>query len=200
MKQLISTLDLESVLVPEIWVAVGRQMGIPEFCCTTRDEPDYDKLMRYRLDLLKKHDLRFSDVVNVIATLSPLPGAKEFLDELRSLVQVIILSDTFEQFASPLLRQLGWPTLFCHWLVIENDRIVGFRLRVPDQKARTVEALKLLNYRVLSVGDSLNDTAMLCAADLGFLLHAPENVRSAFPQFLAVESHAELLKLIKASL
>jgi phosphoserine/homoserine phosphotransferase len=200
MKQSIVTLDMEGVLTPEIWIAVAEKTGIPELRRTTRDEPDYDVLMRYRLDLLGKHGLKLSDIQGVIGTLSPLPGAKDFLDELRSLVQVIILSDTFEQFASPFLRQLGWPTLLCHRLIVESDLITGYQLRVPDQKAKAVAAFKLLNYNVISAGDSFNDTAMLSEADTGFLIHAPENVKQAFPQFRSVENHADLLKLIKASL
>jgi phosphoserine/homoserine phosphotransferase len=167
---------------------------------TTRDEPDYDKLMRGRLALLDRHGLKLSDIQNVIGTLRPLDGAKEFLDELRPLVQVVILSDTFEQFATPLLRQLGWPTLLCHRLIVENDRIVNYRLRVPDQKKKAVAAFKALNYHVISAGDSYNDTAMLLEANVGFLIHAPEKVKQEFPQFKAVESHAELLKLIKAAM
>ncbi|HLX96952.1 MAG TPA: bifunctional phosphoserine phosphatase/homoserine phosphotransferase ThrH [Verrucomicrobiae bacterium] len=200
MKQSIVTLDMEGVLTPEIWIAVAEQTKIPELRRTTRDEPDYDKLMRGRLALLDQHGLKLSDIQNVIGALRPLNGAREFLDELRSLVQVIILSDTFEQFATPLLRQLGWPTLLCHRLVVENDRIVNYRLRVPDQKKKAVAAFKSLNYHVISAGDSFNDTAMLSEANVGFLIHAPENVKQQFPQFQAVESHADLLKLIKGAM
>jgi phosphoserine/homoserine phosphotransferase len=191
---------MEGVLTPEIWIAVAEQTKIPELRRTTRDEPDYDKLMRGRLALLDRHGLKLSDIQNVIGTLRPLNGAKAFLDELRSLVQVIILSDTFEQFAAPLLRQLDWPTLLCHRLVVENDRIVNYQLRVPDQKKKAVAAFKSLNYHVISAGDSFNDTAMLSEANVGFLIHAPENVKQQFPQFKAVESHADLLKLIKAAI
>jgi phosphoserine/homoserine phosphotransferase len=191
---------MEGVLTPEIWIAVAEQTKIPELRRTTRDEPDYDKLMRGRLALLERHGLKLSDIQNVIGTLRPLDGAKAFLDELRSLVQVIILSDTFEQFAAPLLRQLDWPTLLCHRLVVENDRIVNYQLRVPDQKKKAVAAFKSLNYHVISAGDSFNDTAMLSEANVGFLIHAPENVKQQFPQFKAVESHADLLKLIKAAI
>ena len=191
---------MEGVLTPEIWIAVAEQTKIPELRRTTRDEPDYDKLMRGRLALLDRHGLKLSDIQNVIGTLRPLDGAKAFLDELRSLVQVIILSDTFEQFAAPLLHQLGWPTLLCHRLVVENDRIVNYQLRVPDQKKKAVAAFKSLNYHVISAGDSFNDTAMLSEANVGFLIHAPENVKQQFPQFKAVESHANLLKLIKQAL
>jgi phosphoserine/homoserine phosphotransferase len=199
-KQSIVTLDMEGVLTPEIWIAVAEKTKIPELRRTTRDEPDYDKLMRYRMEILDRHGIKLSDIQNVIGTLKPLPGGKEFLDELRALVQVIILSDTFEQFAQPLMKQLNWPTLFCHRLVVENDRIVDYQLRQPDQKRKSVAALKSLNYRVISAGDSYNDTAMLGEADEGFLIHAPENVKKEFPQFKAVESLAELLKLIKIEL
>ena len=191
---------MEGVLTPEIWIAVAEKTKIPELRRTTRDEPDYDKLMRYRIAILDKHGIKLSDIQKVIASLRPLEGAKEFLDELRTLAQVIILSDTFEQFAAPLLKQLNWPTLFCHKLVVENDRIVDYKLRVPDQKKKAVAALKQLNYHIISAGDSYNDTAMLGEANVGFLIHAPENVKKEFPQFKAVESHAELLKLIKGAL
>jgi phosphoserine/homoserine phosphotransferase len=199
-KQSIVTLDMEGVLTPEIWIAVAEKTKIPELRRTTRDEPDYDKLMRGRLAILDKHQLKLSDIQNVIGSLKPLEGAKEFLDELRSLTQVIILSDTFEQFASPLLRHLNWPTLFCHKLVVENDRIVDYKLRVADQKRKTVAALKQLNYFVASAGDSYNDTGMLLEANVGFLIHAPDNVKREFPQFKAVENHADLLKLIKEAI
>ena len=188
---------MEGVLTPEIWIAVAEKTKIPELRRTTRDEPDYDKLMRYRIDILDRHGIKLSDIQNVIGTLKPMPGGKEFLDELRSFVQVIILSDTFEQFAQPLMRQLGWPTLFCHRLVVENDRIVGYQLRQPNQKQKSVAALKSLNYYVISGGDSYNDTAMLGEADKGYLIHAPENVKKEFPQFKAVENHADLLREIK---
>jgi phosphoserine / homoserine phosphotransferase len=191
---------MEGVLTPEIWIAVAEKTKIPELRRTTREEPDYDKLMRGRLEILAKHDLKLSDIQNVIGSLKPLDGAKNFLDELRSLVQVVILSDTFEQFAAPLLKQLNWPTLFCHKLVVENDRIVNYKLRTADQKRKTVAALKQLNYYVISAGDSYNDTGMLLEANIGFLIHAPENVKKEFPQFKAVESHDELLKLIKIAL
>lgn len=199
-KQSIVTLDMEGVLTPEIWVAVAEKTGIPALRRTTRDEPDYDKLMRYRIEILDQHGIKLSDIQNVIGTLKPLPGGKEFLDELRTLVQVIILSDTFEQFAQPLMRQLNWPTLFCHRLIIENDRITGYQLRQPNQKQKSVAALKSLNYHVISAGDSYNDTAMLGEANVGFLIHAPENVKLEFPQFKAVDSHADLLKLIKGQI
>ncbi len=158
---------MEGVLTPEIWIAVAEKTGIPELRRTTRDEPDYDKLMRGRLAILDKHGLKLSDIQNVIGTLRPLPGGKEFLDELRSLVQVIILSDTFEQFAAPLLRQLGQPTLLCHRLVVENDRIVDYQLRIREQKREAVAAFKRMNYHVISGGDSFNDTAMLHRGERG---------------------------------
>ena len=191
---------MEGVLTPEIWIAVAEKTGIPELRRTTRDEPDYDKLMRGRLAILDQHGLKLSDIQQVIGTLRPLNGAKEFLDELRSLVQTIILSDTFEQFAAPLLRQLGWPTLLCHRLVVENDRIVDYKLRVPEQKQRAVAAFKLLNYNVVSAGDSFNDTAMLNEAHVGFLFRAPANVKQQFPQFKAVDSYADLMQLIKGAM
>jgi phosphoserine/homoserine phosphotransferase len=199
-KQSIVTLDMEGVLTPEIWIAVAEKTKIPELRRTTRDEPDYDKLMRYRIAILDRHKLGLSEIQSVIRTLKPLAGAKNFLDELRTLTQVIILSDTFEQFAAPLLKQLNWPTLFCHKLVVEKDRIADYKLRVPDQKKKAVAAFKSLNYHVIAAGDSFNDTAMLSEANVGFLIHAPEKVKQQFPQFKAVESHAELLKLIKKAL
>jgi phosphoserine/homoserine phosphotransferase len=156
--------------------------------------------MNYRIGILDKHGIKLSDIQNVIGTLKPLPGGKEFLDELRSIVQVIILSDTFEQFAQPLMKQLNWPTLFCHRLLVTDDRITGYELRQPNQKQKSVAALKSLNYRVIAAGDSYNDTAMLGEADLGFLIHSPEKVKAEFPQFKAVESHADLLALIKKGL
>ena len=200
MKQSIVTLDMEGVLTPEIWIAVADKTRIPELRRTTRDEPDYDKLMRGRLAILDRHGLKLSDIQNVIGTLQPLPGAREFLDELRSQVQVVILSDTFEQFATPLLRQLAWPTLLCHRLVVENDRIMDYRLRIRDQKREAVAAFRRMNYSVISAGDSYNDTAMLLEANKGFLIHAPDNVKKEFPQFPAVESLADLLRLIKQAI
>ena len=190
---------MEGVLTPEIWIAVAEKTKIPELRRTTRDEPDYDKLMHYRIDILDRHGIKLSQIQEVIGTLRPLPGGKEFLDELRSLVQVIILSDTFEQFAAPLMKQLNWPTLFCHQLVVENDHIVDYKLRVPDQKKKAVAAFKSLNYHVVAAGDSFNDTGMLSEANTGFLIHAPENVIREFPQFPSVHSHAELLRLIKGA-
>ena len=199
-KQCIVTLDLEGVLVPEIWIAVAEKTGIAELRRTTRDEPDYDKLMRRRIEILDQHGLKLSGIQEVIGTLRPLPGGKEFLDELRAFAQVIILSDTFEQFAQPLMRQLGWPTLLCHRLVVENDRIVNHQIRVPEQKQKAVAALKLLNYHVISAGDSFNDTAMLAEANAGFLFHAPENIKRQFPQFQAVDRYDDLLRLMREAM
>ena len=198
--QTIVTLDLEGVLVPEIWIAVAETTGIPELRRTTRDEPDYAKLMQGRLEILDAHGLTMSAIENVIASLSPLDGARDFLDELRSMTQVIILSDTFEQFGRPLMRHLGMPTLVCHRLIVENDKIVDYELRLDDQKRRAVEAFQALNYRVIAAGDSYNDTAMLTAAQHGFLFHAPENVKREFPHFPALDSYTELLARIRAVL
>ena len=200
MKQSIVTLDMEGVLTPEIWIAVSEKTGIPELRRTTRDEPDYDKLMRGRLALLDQHGLRLSDIQGVIGTLAPLPGARDFLDELRSMVQVVILSDTFEQFAAPLLRQLNYPTLLCHALVVDDDRVVDYKLRIREQKREAVAAFKAMNYNVIAGGDSFNDTAMLREADCGILFHAPENVRLQVPQFPAVDEYADFMSLIKAAM
>jgi phosphoserine / homoserine phosphotransferase len=191
---------MEGVLTPEIWIAVAEKTGIAELRRTTRDEPDYDKLMRGRLKILDAHGLKLSDIQQVIGTLQPLPGAREFLDELRAMVQVVILSDTFEQFATPLLRKLGWPTLLCHRLVVENDRIVDYQLRIREQKREAVAAFRRMNYHVISAGDSYNDTAMLMEANVGFLIHAPENVKRQFPQFKPVESHPALLAEIRKAM
>ena len=193
-RQTIVTLDLEGVLVPEIWIAVAEHTGIDALKRTTRDEPDYDVLMRGRLAILAENGLHLRDIAAVIAQLEPLAGARDFLDELRSRTQVLILSDTFEQFAQPLMRQLAWPTLLCHRLVIdEHDRVVDYRLRQPDQKRRAVEALHDLNYRVLAAGDSYNDIAMLQRADVGVLFRAPVKVQHEFPQLPAVDAYDDLL-------
>jgi phosphoserine/homoserine phosphotransferase len=197
-RQQIVTLDLEGVLVPEIWIAVADRTGIEELRRTTRDEPDYDVLMGQRLGLLEQHGLTMSTIQDVIATLSPLDGAKDFLDELRSEFQVLILSDTFEQFAQPLMRQLGWPTIWCHQLITSDDKIVDYRLRIDDQKRRAVEALKTLQFTVIAAGDSYNDTTMLGAAHAGFLFRAPQNVRDEF-DFPACEEYPDLLQQIRSS-
>jgi phosphoserine/homoserine phosphotransferase len=199
-KQSIVTLDMEGVLTPEIWIAVSEKTGIPGLRRTTRDEPDYDKLMRGRLAILDEHALELSDIQACIGELQPLPGAKEFLDELRSFVQVVILSDTFEQFATPLLRQLNWPTLLCHRLIVENDHITGYQLRIREQKREAVAAFKRMNYNVIAGGDSFNDIAMLSEAHEGILFRAPDGVRQKFPQFPAVETYADLMQLIKQKL
>ena len=164
---------MEGVLVPEIWIAVAEKTGIPELRLTTRDIPDYDILMQGRLKILAQHNLGIRDIQEVIGTLRPLPGAKEFLDELRTTTQVIILSDTFEEFAQPLMRQLNWPTLLCHRLVIENGKVVNYKLRIQDQKKEAVKAFRALNYTVIAAGDSLNATAMLAADHPGYLFHSP---------------------------
>ena len=200
MKQSIVALDMEGVLTPEIWIAVSEKTGIRELHRTTRDEPDYDKLMRGRMAILDQHGLKLSDIQGVIGTLRPLPGAKEFLDELRSCVQVVILSDTFEQFAAPLLRQLNWPTLLCHRLIVEDDHITGYQLRIREQKREAVAAFKAMNYNVIAGGDSFNDTAMLGEADRGVLFRAPANVIEQFPQFPAVETYADFMGLIKQAM
>ena len=199
-QQTMVTLDLEGVLVPEIWIAVAEATGIEQLRRTTRDEPNYDLLMRQRLALLAEHNLTMSAIAQVISTLKPLPGAKDFLDALREKTQVIILSDTFEQFGLPFMRQLGMPTLLCHRLIVENDRIVDFELRQVDQKRHAVEAFKALNYRVAAAGDSYNDTAMLACADAGFLFHAPDNVIAEFPQFTSLSSFSELLEHLSQAL
>jgi phosphoserine/homoserine phosphotransferase len=199
-KQRIVTLDLEGVLTPEVWIAVAEQTGIGELRRTTRDEPDYDKLMRSRIGILDQHGITLSRIQAVIGSLAPLPGAAAFLNTLREQVQVIIVSDTFEQFAQPLLRQLGWPTLFCNRLVVENDRITGYQLRLPDQKRCSVAALRSLNYCVIAAGDSFNDTSMLKQADHGILFRAPENVVRQFSQFPAVNDYSALLARITALL
>jgi phosphoserine/homoserine phosphotransferase len=199
-KQSIVTLDLEGVLVPEIWIAVAEKTGIKELRLTTRDSPDYDVLMKGRLKILDQHQLKLSDIQQVIGTLQPMDGAKEFLAELRSFTQVLILSDTFEQFARPLMQQLGWPTLLCHRLAVEADRIVDYKIRIPEQKQRAVAALKLLNYHVISAGDSFNDTAMLMEANAGFLFHAPDNIKKQFPQFKALDSYPELMTSIRGAM
>jgi phosphoserine/homoserine phosphotransferase len=198
--QSIVCLDLEGVLVPEIWIAVAERTGIDALRRTTREEPDYDVLMKYRLDLMAEHGLTMSLVQDVIGQLAPLPGAKVFLDALRQRTQVVILSDTFEQFAAPLMAQLGWPAIWCHRLVVEDDRIVDYRLRMADPKRNAVEALQGLNYRVIAAGDSYNDTSMLLAADAGFLFQAPANVRAEFAQFPAYDTYTDLTAALTAAL
>ena len=186
-------LDLEGVLVPEIWIAFAERTGIEELQATTRDIPDYDVLMKQRLGLLDQHNLKMDDIQAVIAELEPLPGALDFVDWLRERFQVVILSDTFYEFSQPLMRQLRWPTLLCHRLITdESGRVVDYKLRQKDPKRASVQAFHSLNYRVLAAGDSYNDTTMLGEADVGFLIHAPQNVISEFPQFQALNTLEEL--------
>jgi phosphoserine/homoserine phosphotransferase len=191
---LITCLDLEGVLVPEVWIAFADATGIAELRRTTRDEPDYDKLMKRRLAILDEHGFKLKDIQEVIAKLRPLDGALDFLETLRSRTQVIILSDTFYQFAEPLMRQLRWPTLFCNELVVEpSGRVAGYRLRIPDGKKRAVAALKALAFTVHAAGDSYNDTTMLAEADRGILFRCPDKVAEEFPQFRRTCEYAELL-------
>jgi phosphoserine/homoserine phosphotransferase len=193
-------LDLEGVLVPEIWIAFSERTGIPELRRTTRDEPDYDKLMKFRLDLLRKHRLGLPDIQKVIRELGPMPGAKDFLDRLRTRYQVLILSDTFYEFAMPLMAQLGMPTLFCHRLETDaSGFVVDYRLRMPDQKRASVRALKSIAFQVIAAGDSYNDTAMLGEAHAGILFRPPQNVIDEFPQFPVVRDYAGLAAAIDAA-
>ena len=192
-------LDVEGVLTPEVWIAVAERTGIDFLRRTTRDEPDYDVLMKGRIAALDKAGVTMGTIMDVVAGLAPLPGARGFLDELRSRVPVVLLSDTFEQFGRPLMAQLGWPLLLCHTLVVEGDRLADYRLRLPDQKARAVEAFRSLNYRVTAVGDSYNDVTMLAAADAGVLFRAPANVRAEHPRHPACDSYEDLLDLLTAS-
>ena len=186
-------LDLEGVLVPEIWIEFSQRTGIPELRRTTRDEPDYDKLMKYRLDLLRQHKLGLPDIQKVISEMGPMPGARAFVDRLREDYQLIILSDTFYEFAHPLMRQLGWPTLFCHSLEADaQGMLVNYHLRMPDQKREAVKRLREMNFTVVAAGDSYNDTAMLGEADGGILFHPPENVIREFPQYPVTLNYDEL--------
>jgi phosphoserine/homoserine phosphotransferase len=190
-------LDLEGVLVPEIWIEFSKRAAVPELARTTRDEPDYDKLMRYRIALLEQHGLKLSDIQDVIAGMGPMAGAGEFLDDLRSRYQVLILSDTFYEFAQPLMRQLGWPTLLCHRLETDERGFVRRHvLRMADQKRHAVNALRGLNFQVIAAGDSYNDTGMLGAAHAGFFIHPPEPIVAQFPQFPVTRSYAELREAI----
>lgn len=191
----IAALDLEGVLVPEIWINVAERTGIEALRATTRDIPDYDVLMKQRLAILEKHNLGLPDIQAVIADMGPMDGAREFIDWLRERFQVVILSDTFYEFAHPLMRQLGWPTLLCHKLVVNDQgRITDYILRQPDPKREAVKSFHSLKYRVIATGDSYNDTGMLSEADAGIFLHAPANVLKEFPQFPAVNSYADLKK------
>lgn len=193
-------LDLEGVLVPEIWIAFAEASDIPELRRTTRDEPDYDKLMRYRIDILKEHGLGLKEIQETIATIDPMPGAKEFLDELRSFTQVMILSDTFTQFASPLMKKLGFPTILCNSLeVAESGEITGFKMRIENSKLTTVRALQSIGYETIASGDSYNDLGMIEASKAGFLFRTTEEIKKAYPQYPAFETYAELLAAIKAA-
>lgn len=189
---MIACLDLEGVLVPEIWINVAERTGIDGLRRTTRDEPDYDKLMRYRIDILDQHGLKLRDIQDVISTMQPLDGAAAFLDALRYDFQVIILSDTFEEFAAPLMAQLGHPTLFCNGLQVDDGRIAAHRIRIADGKRKAVMCLKLLNFQVVAAGDSYNDTTMLREADAGILFRPPDNVVREFPQFPVTRTYEEL--------
>ena len=194
----ITCLDMEGVLTPEIWIAFSEASGIPELRRTTRDEPDYDKLMRWRLGILKEHGLGLKEIQEVIATVDPLPGAKEFLDELRSITQAGILSDTFTQFAQPLMRKLGWPALFCNELVVAPDgEVTDFRLRCQQTKLSTVRAFQSVGFDTIAAGDSFNDLAMIQASKAGFLFRAPESIKAQHPEIPACEDFDELLRLIK---
>ncbi len=194
-------LDLEGVLVPEIWIAFAEASGIPELKKTTRDEPDYNKLMNYRLAILKEHGLGLKEIQETIAKIDPMPGAKEFLDELRSITQVIIISDTFAQFATPLMKKLGWPTIFCNSLeVAENGEITGFKMRCEQSKLTTVKALQSIGYETIASGDSFNDLGMIQASKAGFLFRSTEAIKKDYPQYPAFESYDELLSAIKAAL
>lgn len=194
-------LDLEGVLVPEIWIAFAQASGIPELKRTTRDEPDYDKLMQYRIDILKEHGLGLKDVQDVIATIDPLPGAKEFLDQLREETQVIIISDTFKEFAKPLMKKLGWPTIFCNSLVVsEAGEITGFTMRIEQSKLTTVKALQSIGYDTIASGDSYNDLGMIQASKAGFLFRSTEQIKKDHPELPAYETYDDLLAAIEAQL
>lgn len=194
-------LDLEGVLVPEIWVAFAEETGIPELKKTTRDEPDYDKLMKWRLGILKEHGLGLKEIQETIAKIDPMPGAKEFLDELRSMTQVIIISDTFTQFAAPLMKKLGWPTIFCNSLeVAESGEITGYRMRVENSKYSTVKALQSIGFETIASGDSHNDLGMIKASKAGFLFKSTEQIKKDNPELPAYETYEELMEAIKKAL
>ncbi len=191
-------LDLEGVLVPEIWIAFAEESGIPELKRTTRDEPDYDKLMKWRLEILRDHGLGLREIRSTIEKIDPLPGAKEFLDELRSITQVIIISDTFSQFASPLMKKLGYPTIFCNELVVSEDgSITDYRMRIKDSKLSTVKALQSIGYETIASGDSFNDLKMIEASKAGFLFKSTEQIIRDYPQYPAFETYEDLLEAIK---
>ena len=194
-------LDLEGVLVPEIWIAFSEATGIPELRRTTRDEPDYDKLMKYRIAILKEHSLGLKEIQQTIAGIDPMPGAKEFLDELRSLTQVVIISDTFSQFATPLMKKLGWPTIFCNELeVAENGEITGYKMRCPQSKLSTVRALQSVGFETIASGDSFNDLGMIQASKAGFLFRSTEKIKAEHPEIPAFDEYDDLLRAIQAAL
>lgn len=194
-------LDLEGVLVPEIWIAFAEESGIPELKKTTRDEPDYDKLMKWRFGILREHGLGLKEIQETIAKIDPMPGAKEFLDELRSMTQVIIISDTFTQFAAPLMKKLGWPTIFCNSLeVAENGEITGYRMRVENSKYSTVKALQSIGFETIASGDSHNDLGMIKASKAGFLFKSTEQIKKDNPELPAYETYDELMEAIKKAL
>ena len=197
----ITCLDLEGVLVPEIWIAFAKATGIPELERTTRDEPEYDKLMKYRINILKEHGLGLKEIQETIATIDPLPGAKEFLDELRSFTQVIIISDTFTQFATPLMEKLGWPTIFCNSLeVAENGEIIGHKMRCEKSKYTTVKALQSIGYDTIASGDSHNDLGMIQASKAGFLFKSTDKIKAEYPEIPAYETYDELMAAIKKAM
>lgn len=197
----ITCLDLEGVLVPEIWIAFAEASGIPELKKTTRDEPDYDKLMNYRLAILKEHGLGLKEIQDTIAKIDPMPGAREFLDELRSMTQVIIISDTFSQFATPLMKKLGWPTIFCNSLeVAEDGTITGFKMRCEKSKLTTVKALQSIGFQTIASGDSFNDLGMIQASKAGFLFRSTEQIKKDYPELPAFEEYDELLAAIKGAM
>ena len=197
----ITCLDLEGVLVPEIWIAFAKESGIPELKRTTRDEPDYDKLMKWRLGILKEHGLGLKEIQDTIAKIDPMPGAREFLDELRSIGQVIIISDTFTQFASPLMKKLGWPTIFCNSLEVAPDgEITGFKMRCEQSKLTTVKALQSIGYDTIASGDSFNDLGMIQASKAGFLFKSTDAIKNDYPDIPAYEEYSELLDAIKKAL
>ncbi|MCI9592880.1 MAG: bifunctional phosphoserine phosphatase/homoserine phosphotransferase ThrH [Lachnospiraceae bacterium] len=198
---LITCLDLEGVLVPEIWIAFSQASGIPELKRTTRDEPNYEKLMNWRLQILREHHLGLKEIQETIATIDPLPGAKEFLDELRSFSQVILISDTFTQFASPLMKKLGWPTIFCNTLeVADNGEITGFRMRTKDSKLATVKALQSIGFETIASGDSYNDLGMIQASKAGFLFRSTEKIKADHPELPAYEEFSDLMAAIKRAM
>jgi phosphoserine / homoserine phosphotransferase len=194
-------LDLEGVLVPEIWIAFAEETGIPELKRTTRDEPDYDKLMKYRINILKEHGLGLKEIQDTIAKIDPMPGAKEFLDELRAMTQVIIISDTFTQFAGPLMKKLGYPTIFCNSLeVAEDGEITGFKMRIENSKLTTVKALQSIGYQTIASGDSHNDLGMIKASKVGFLFRSTDEIKKEYPELPAFETYDELMDAIKKAL